>query len=83
MRVPLVLIAAMAVLVAVAGCGGDGDGGGRPRVVASFFPLAEAAARVGGDAVEVDDLTPAGTEPHDVELGADEVDALLDADLVV
>jgi zinc transport system substrate-binding protein len=73
----------VAVVLVAAACSGSGAGGGRPRVVASFFPLAEAAERVGGDAVEVDDLTPAGTEPHDVELAADEVDALLDADLVV
>jgi zinc transport system substrate-binding protein len=51
--------------------------------VASFFPLAEAAERVGGDAVDVTDLTPPGSEPHDVELAPDQVDALLDADLVV
>jgi zinc transport system substrate-binding protein len=75
----------VAVLLLAAGCGNgdDGGGSGRPRVVASFFPLAEAAEQVGGDAVEVRDLTPAGTEPHDVELAADDVDALLDADLVV
>ncbi len=78
-----VLAVATVVLVAAAGCGGGGDGDGRPRVVASFFPLAEAAEQVGGDAVEVTDLTPTGTEPHDVELAPDEVDALLDADLVV
>ena len=78
-----VLAVTAVVLVVAAGCGGSGDDDGRPRVVASFFPLAEAAEQVGGDAVEVTDLTPAGTEPHDVELAADEVDELLDADLVV
>ena len=72
-----------AVLVVAAGCGTSGGGSGRPRVVASFFPLAEAAERAGGDAVEVTDLTPRGTEPHDVELAPDQVDDLLDADLVV
>src|SRR5918995_7524174 len=79
------VLATAVLLLAIAGCGDDGGdaGSGRPRVVASFFPLAELAERVGGDAVEVTDLTPAGTEPHDVELAADEVDALLDADLVV
>ena len=79
------LTAAVVVVLLAAGCGdgGDGDGDGRPRVVASFFPLAEVAERVGGDAVEVTDLTPPGVEPHDVELSSDEVDELLDADLVV
>jgi zinc transport system substrate-binding protein len=70
--------------VLAAGCGGGGDGeGGRTTVAASFAPLAEVAEQVGGEAVDVTDLTPAGAEPHDVELAPDEVDELLDADLAV
>jgi zinc transport system substrate-binding protein len=52
-------------------------------VAAAFFPLAEAARRVGGDAVEVLDLTPAGAEPHDLEVGTREVEAIEDADLTI
>jgi zinc transport system substrate-binding protein len=52
-------------------------------VAASFAPLAEVVERVGGEAVDVTDLTPAGAEPHDVELAPDQVDDLLDADLAV
>jgi zinc transport system substrate-binding protein len=77
------LVLGVVVLLAACGDGPGADGGGRPQVVASVFPLAEAAERVGAEAVEVTDLTPAGTEPHDVELAPDDVDALLDADLVV
>jgi zinc transport system substrate-binding protein len=73
----------LGVVVLLAACGEGADQGGPPHVVASFFPLAEVVEQAGGDAVEVTDLTPAGTEPHDVELAPDEVDALLDADLVV
>jgi len=79
----------MAAGVALAGCGGSDDGGtadgssGRIEVVASFYPVAEAAERVGGEEVEVSNLTPAGTEPHDLELTADQVDRLEDADLVI
>ena len=62
---------------------GDGDGDGRPRVVAAFYPLAEAAARVGGDDVEVVNITPAGTEPHDLEPTTDQADDIEDADLVL
>lgn len=66
---------------------GDGDppaaGGGRLDVVASFYPLAELATRVGGDAVKVTNLTPVGVEPHDVELTSRQVDQLEDADLVL
>jgi zinc transport system substrate-binding protein len=51
-------------------------------VVASFYPLFELAERVGGDRAAVTNLTPAGVEPHDLELTTREVDALLDADVV-
>ena len=39
--------------------------------------------QVGGDLVEVTNLTPPGAEPHDLELTTDEVDAIQDADLVL
>jgi zinc transport system substrate-binding protein len=77
------VVVAVAVLLLAVGCGGGDGGEGRPRVVASFFPLAEVARRVGGDRVVVTDLTPSGAEPHDLELASDQVDDLLDADLVV
>jgi zinc transport system substrate-binding protein len=53
------------------------------HIVASFYPLAYAAQRVGGDRVQVANLTPAGAEPHDLELTPDQIDAVLDADLVL
>jgi len=53
------------------------------RVVAAAYPFAEAVRWVGGARVEVEDLTPPGTEPHDLEVTSDQVDALLDADLAV
>ncbi|MBA2625484.1 MAG: zinc ABC transporter substrate-binding protein [Acidimicrobiia bacterium] len=71
-------------LLALGGCGDDNDpSGGRPTVVTSFYPLTEAATRVGGERMEVVNLTPAGTEPHDLELTSDQVDAVLDADVVL
>jgi zinc transport system substrate-binding protein len=79
------LLALLGVLAATAGCG-DGGGdevGGRLEVVASFYPVAEAARQVGGDRVRVRNLTPAGTEPHDVELSSRQVDELESADVVL
>ena len=67
----------------LAGCGGGGGGEETVTVVASFYPLAEAAERIGGHDVEVTNLTPAGTEPHDLELTPDQVDAIEDADVVL
>jgi zinc transport system substrate-binding protein len=52
-------------------------------VVASFYPLFEAAQRVGGDRVQVRNLTPAGSEPHDLELSSDQVDRIEDAAVVL
>lgn len=51
-------------------------------MVASFYPLFEAAQRVGGERASVSNLTPAGTEPHDLELSSRQVDRIEDADLV-
>ncbi len=73
--------------LAAGACGSDrsdrATGDGRVQVVASFYPVAEAAERVGGDHVRVVNLTPPGTEPHDLELSPREVDRLEDADLVL
>lgn len=73
-------------LVLVAACGSSGEGAkseARTQVVASFFPLAEAARIAGEGVVDVKDLVPAGAEPHDMEVTPKEVDALHDADLVL
>jgi zinc transport system substrate-binding protein len=76
----------MATVVAVGpACSNDtGDGNqGRLSVTASFYPLAFAVERVGGSCVEVNNLTPPGVEPHDLELTPDGVEAIATADLVV
>ncbi len=52
-------------------------------VVAAFYPLAEAAQQIGGDGVEVKNLTPPGAEPHDLELTSDQLDEIIDADVVL
>jgi zinc transport system substrate-binding protein len=74
----------LSVLGAVAsGCGGSSDAAGRPTVVASFYPLAWVAERVAAPGTHVVDLTPAGTEPHDLELTPRDLETLQDADLVL
>jgi zinc transport system substrate-binding protein len=57
--------------------------GGRLRVEAAFYPVAFLVDRIGGDLVAVDDLTPAGAEPHDLELRASQVGAVRSADITV
>ena len=78
--------AAALVVVLAASCGADA-GSGSPddglSIVASFYPLSEAAARVGGPVVSVTNLTPPGVEPHDLELDPDQVAEIAGADLVL
>lgn len=40
----------------------DGD---KLKVMASFYPMYDFAQKIGGDRVEVTNMVPAGTEPHD------------------
>jgi zinc transport system substrate-binding protein len=85
----------LVALAALAGCG-DGEQVScpparvqpeecRPRtVVASFYPLAWAAARVAGASIDdVVNLTPPGVEPHDIELSPGDAETIRDAELVV
>jgi zinc transport system substrate-binding protein len=68
---------------AVVGCGrASAGGGGTMQVVANFYPVEFLARRVGGEAVSVTDLTPPGTEPHDLALTGKSAAALVDADAV-
>ncbi|HEX9124513.1 MAG TPA: metal ABC transporter substrate-binding protein [Actinomycetota bacterium] len=53
------------------------------KVVAAFHPLAWVAQRVGGDRVDVEDLTPPGTEAHDTTLTAAQRADLTTAPLVL
>jgi zinc transport system substrate-binding protein len=74
-------------MVTLGACGGSGTddeaADGRPQVVAAFYPLFEAVQRVGGDRVQVRNITPAGAEPHDLELNSRQVDRIEDAAVVV
>ncbi|MEV6613923.1 metal ABC transporter substrate-binding protein [Streptomyces sp. NPDC051051] len=45
-------------------------GTGKFDVVASFYPMAFLAERIGGDHVNVTSLTEPGQEPHDLEISA-------------
>jgi zinc transport system substrate-binding protein len=84
MRTILILALTAAAVSAQACTGKAGsDPDGRVSVVVSFYPLAFAAERIGGDCVEVRNLTPAGVEPHDLELTPDAVEAIATADVVL
>ncbi|MFF0525411.1 metal ABC transporter substrate-binding protein [Actinomadura nitritigenes] len=83
--VPAAALAAAGLGAALAGCGSAVADvpPGRTSVVASFYPAAWLAERVGGDDVYVRTLTKPGAEPHDLELTARQVAQVEKADLAV
>lgn len=52
-------------------------------VVASFYPMAFLAERIGGDHVHVTSLTQPGQEPHDLEISAKQTAQLQESDAVL
>lgn len=84
MRTPLTRFLALGAASALAAAGlsscSSSSGG---DVVASFYPLQFVVEQVGGEHVNVTNLTPAGAEPHDLELKPRQVADITDASLVV
>lgn len=69
----------------LAACGSDDESGEDDgvTVLASFYPLAFVAERIGGAHVTVDNLTQPGVESHHLELSAQQVGSVAEADFVV
>lgn len=85
-RTKKALAACTTVLVAAGAACSAGGGSGvppAPPVVASVYPLAFIAEQIGGDEVEVVTLTPAGGEPHDLELTPSQARSIAEAELVL
>jgi ABC-type Zn uptake system ZnuABC Zn-binding protein ZnuA len=84
------LVAACLAALLAAGCSGTGGaagdrggGDGRLRVVATTTQVADLAANVGGDRVQVTSLLKPGIDPHDYEPSPADIDAIAHADLVL
>lgn len=87
-RTSLAAMAVTACVLGVSACGGDDDAAGAPTasgldVVAELYPLSFVAERVSAGVADVHNLTPAASEPHDLELTPRVRAELDDADLVV
>jgi zinc transport system substrate-binding protein len=76
--VPVTLLAALAATA----CASTPRGGSK-SVVAAFYPLAFAAEQIGGSRIDVDNLTPPGAEPHDIELTPRDVARIQTAGVVL
>ena len=92
--VALAAAAALLGALVLAGCSGSAGNGAsqaapapaedaKVKVVTSFYAMQDFATKVGGDHVEVTNLVPAGTEPHDWEPSPTDIATIQDADLLV
>lgn len=81
----VVAACAATLLLATAACGSgeEAAAGGKVQVMAAFYPLAYATEQIGGEHVEVTNLTPAGAEPHDLELTPQQILEVTRADALV
>lgn len=85
MRVGIFIVSALTAM-SLTGCGTNGTAkgpAGTIHVVAGFYPLEFAAARVGADRVAVVNLVQPGAEPHDLELKPSQIAQIASADLVI
>lgn len=57
--------------------------GGKLSVYTSFYPMYDFASKIGGDKVNVVNMVPAGTEPHDWEPTATDITGLEKADVFI
>jgi zinc transport system substrate-binding protein len=63
----LLSIIAAAILFAVKYNSATTDSNGKLQVVATYYPLNDFTKNIGKDKVDVSNMTPAGSEPHDYE----------------
>lgn len=77
------LLPTLAALTLLAtGCAANpNEPGGKPWIVTGFYPLQFIAEEVAGDHAHVVNLTPAGVEPHDLDLSPKQAITLADADV--
>jgi zinc transport system substrate-binding protein len=83
MKKSLGLLAVLPVAALLTACGTEPEAENQTSVVASFYPLAFVAERIGGQHVNVESLTSPGVEPHDLELKPKQVARVQKADLVM
>ena len=88
----LIIFACMtSILFALAACGGENSdtakeekasSGDTIKVVTTFTLLTDMVKEIGGDKVDVHNLVPTGTDPHEYEPLPDDIKAATDADVL-
>ncbi|MGQ0679504.1 MAG: metal ABC transporter substrate-binding protein [Actinomycetota bacterium] len=79
----LALLMAVPLLLTACGGGESGRATRKPSVVTAVYPLEFVARQVAGNKASVENLTPAGVEPHGLELTSGQQRRVRQADLLV
>ena len=70
-------VAALSFSVILTGCAAKKEAAGdKISVMTSFYPVYDFTLKVGGDKVNVKNMVPAGTEPHEWEPGTRDIASL-------
>ncbi|MGP3772059.1 metal ABC transporter substrate-binding protein [Streptomyces sp. SDT5-1] len=84
--IPVAAVTALGI-GALTACGSssadDKGSDGKLSVVASFYPMQYLAEQIGGDHVDVTNLTEPGQEPHDLEVSAQQRGQLEESDVAL
>lgn len=86
-RLSALVCACTLSLSLLTGCGTQpadtAAGDGRLRVLTSFYPMYDFACKIGGDCIDVTNMVPSGTEPHDWEPSTNDLKNLEKADVFI
>lgn len=89
-KILTLLLSAALLLSLLAGCGNNqqtpsssASGSGALKVSASFYVMYDFASKIGGDKIELTNIIPSGTEPHDWEPSASDIVGLETADVFI
>ena len=86
-RLSALVCACTLSLSLLTGCGTQpadtAAGDGRLRVLTSFYPMYDVACKIGGDCIDVTNMVPSGTEPHDWEPSTNDLKSLEKADVFI
>ena len=70
------------IAIPLSACSDDASDDGKLNVAVAFYPIEEAARRVGDDTIQITTLVPPGSEPHEYEPTAKQFTQLENADIV-
>ena len=77
--IPLMLI----LVLALTSCQKNAENSGKPKVYTSFYAMYDFAKTIGGDDIDLTNIVPTGTEPHDFEPTASDMAKLSEADIFI